>query len=103
SPAHLCSYAGLVPSVKQSGSKEVHGSIQGGKPLLRWVLYQAAHHHIRNAPNSHITKFYKRLERKKPEKLAKTAAARKLTTVIYWMLELKEEFHPQGYDPRTSR
>ncbi|KXA92929.1 hypothetical protein AKJ65_06880 [candidate division MSBL1 archaeon SCGC-AAA259E19] len=103
SPGHLCSYAGFVPSVKQSGSKEVHGSIQGGRPLLRWILYQATHNHILNAPNSHVTKFYKRLKQKKPKKLAKTAAARKLTTVIYWMLKLKEEFHPEGYDPRTSR
>ncbi|KXA99601.1 hypothetical protein AKJ40_02765 [candidate division MSBL1 archaeon SCGC-AAA259M10] len=103
SPEHLCSYAGLVPSVKQSGSKEVHGPISGGRPLLRWIIYQATHNHKNNAPNSHVTEFYKRLEQRKPKKLAKTAAARKLTTVIYWMLKLKEEFHPKGYDPRTSR
>ncbi|KXA94555.1 hypothetical protein AKJ37_07510 [candidate division MSBL1 archaeon SCGC-AAA259I09] len=100
---HLCSYAGLVPSVNQSGSKEVHGSIQGGRSLLRWILYQCTHVHIQNAPESHITKFYKRLVQKKPKKLAKTAAARKLTKVIFWMLKLKEEFHPEGHDPRNSR
>ncbi|KXA95742.1 hypothetical protein AKJ37_06625, partial [candidate division MSBL1 archaeon SCGC-AAA259I09] len=103
SPGHLCSYAGLTPSAKQSGGKEVHGYIQGGRPLLWWITYQAAHNHKNNAPNSHVTKFYKRLERRKPKKLAKTAAARKLTTVIYWMLKLKEEFHPEGFDPRKSR
>lgn len=27
--------AGLVPSVKQSGEKEIHGSVQGGRPLLQ--------------------------------------------------------------------
>lgn len=102
SSRHLCSYAGLVPSVKQSGSKEVHGSIQGGRPLLRWILYQTVHNHVRNAPDSHVTKFYKRLGREKPEKLAKIAAGRKLTTVIYWMLKLGEEFHSEGYDPRGS-
>lgn len=31
---HLCSYAGLASSTKQSGDKETHGSIQGGRPLL---------------------------------------------------------------------
>ncbi|KXA91646.1 hypothetical protein AKJ57_00370 [candidate division MSBL1 archaeon SCGC-AAA259A05] len=101
--AHLCSYAGLVPSIKQSGSKEVHGPISGGRPLLRWILCQAVHNHVRNAPNSHIAKFYQRLKQKKPKKVAKIAAARKLTKVIFWMLKLEEEFHPEGYDPRTSR
>ncbi|KXB09069.1 hypothetical protein AKJ35_01425, partial [candidate division MSBL1 archaeon SCGC-AAA833F18] len=100
---HICSYAGLVPSVNQSGSKEVHGSIKGGRPLLRWILTQCVHNHIQNATKSHVTNFYKRLAQVKPKKLAKVATARKLLKVIYWMLKLKEEFHPDGFDPRKSR
>ncbi|KXA98440.1 hypothetical protein AKJ39_02130 [candidate division MSBL1 archaeon SCGC-AAA259J03] len=100
---HLCSYAGLVPSVKQSGSKELHGSIQGGRSLLRWILYQCTFNHVHNSPESHITKFYERLKENKPTKVAMIAATRKLTKVIYWMLKLKEEFHPEGFDPRNSR
>ena len=35
----LCSYAGLVPSTKQSGGKSTHGRItRQGSPILRWVL-----------------------------------------------------------------
>jgi len=77
SPGHLCSYAGLVPSVKQSGEKEVHGPIQGGRPLLRWILFQATHNHILNAPNSHVTEFYNRLKQKKPKKLGKDCGCEK--------------------------
>ncbi|KXA99915.1 hypothetical protein AKJ42_02145 [candidate division MSBL1 archaeon SCGC-AAA261C02] len=98
----LCSYAGLVPSVKQSGTKVVHGQIRGGRPLLRWILIQSAWNHVNNA-NSHITRFYKRLERKKPKQLAIIATARKLLKTIYWMLKLEEPFYPEGYDPRKSR
>ncbi len=102
SSGHLSSYAGLVPSVKQSGSKETHGQIKGGRPMLRWILCQCAWNHVKNAPDSHITKFYERLKENKPKKLAIIAAARKLLKTIYWMLKLEEEFHPEGYDPRKS-
>ncbi|KXA95883.1 hypothetical protein AKJ65_00070 [candidate division MSBL1 archaeon SCGC-AAA259E19] len=100
--SHLCSYAGLVPEVNQSGSKTVYGSIKGGRPVLRWILYQSAWNHVHHA-NSHLTRFYERLERHKPKKLATIATARKLTKVVYWMLKLGEEFHSEGYDPRGSR
>ncbi len=97
----LCSYAGLVPSTKQSGSKETHGHIQGGRPLLRWVLVQSAWNHINNS-DSFLTKFFERLSENKHSKVAIVATARKLLKAIYWMLKLGEEFHPEGYDPRTS-
>lgn len=99
----LCSYAGLVPSTKQSGHMEKHGSIRGGRPLLRWILIQSSWNHIRNAKNSHVTKFYKKLKQKKPKQKAIIATARKLLKAIFWMLKLKEEFHHEGYDPRSSR
>ena len=39
SPKHLASYAGLVPSVHQSGQKNFTGHItKAGRPLLRWVM-----------------------------------------------------------------
>ncbi len=97
----LCSYAGLVPSTKQSGSKETHGSVQGGRPLLRWVLVQTAWNHVNNS-NSFLTSFFERLSENKHSKVAIVATARKLLKTIYWMLKLEEEFHPEGYDPRTS-
>ncbi|KXB08941.1 hypothetical protein AKJ55_00170 [candidate division MSBL1 archaeon SCGC-AAA382M17] len=97
----LCSYAGLIPSVRQSGSKEIHGSITGGRPLLRYTLTQCALNHVNNAKNSHVNKFYEKLRRKKPKKLALIAAARKLLKVIYWMLKLGEEFLGEGIRPEV--
>lgn len=98
---HLCSYAGLVPSTTQSGSKETHGHIQGGRPLLRWIVCQCAHNHVHNT-DSHLTSFYERLDKKKPGNHATVSTGRKLLKVIYWMLKEKEEFHSEGYDPRQS-
>ncbi|KXA91999.1 hypothetical protein AKJ65_08205, partial [candidate division MSBL1 archaeon SCGC-AAA259E19] len=81
-PHHLCSYAGLVPEVNQSGSKTVYGSIKGGRPVLRWILYQSAWNHVHHA-ESHLTRFYERLKQHKHQRLAMVATARKLTKVIY--------------------
>lgn len=100
-PSKLCSYAGLVPSTRQSGSKETRGHIQGGRPLLRWILVQCAWNHVNNS-ESFLTEFFERLKRNKHKKVAIIATARKLLKAIYWMLELEEEFHPGGYDPRES-
>ncbi|KXB01705.1 hypothetical protein AKJ41_00695 [candidate division MSBL1 archaeon SCGC-AAA259O05] len=101
SSEHLCSYAGLVPSTTQSGSKETHGHIQGGRPLLRWIVCQCAHIHVHNA-DSHLTRFYERLDKEKPGNHATVSTGRKLLKVIYWMLKEGEEFRPEGYDPRQS-
>jgi transposase len=41
-PEHLCSYAGLVPSVHQSGNSRYYGHItKQGSSLLRWVMQSA--------------------------------------------------------------
>ncbi|KXA92191.1 hypothetical protein AKJ65_07925 [candidate division MSBL1 archaeon SCGC-AAA259E19] len=66
---HLCSYAGLVPEVKQTGSKTAYGSIKGGRPVLRWILYQGAWNHVHHA-ESHLTRFYERLKQHKHQRRA---------------------------------
>lgn len=45
---HLASYAGLVPRVERSGSRQWSGHItKTGSPWLRWVLIEAAIHQLR--------------------------------------------------------
>jgi transposase len=82
----LCSYAGLVPRVHQSGNVEYYGRItKQGSRWLRWILVQAAHTTVRT-PNV-IQRFYRKLARQKGSKVAIVAAARKLLTYIYQMLK----------------
>jgi transposase len=45
---HLASYAGLVPRVERSGSRQWSGRItKAGSPWLRWTLIEAAIHQFR--------------------------------------------------------
>ena len=52
-----------------------------------------SHTHVRYAnDDSDITKFYRRLAKKRGTSKATVAAASKLLRVIYWMLKEKREF-----------
>jgi transposase len=78
----LCSYAGLVPTVRQSGNKIIRGRItKEGNKLLRWVLVQCAHMAVRK--DEKFKQFYERIKHRKGPQKAIIATARKLLTVIY--------------------
>jgi transposase len=90
----LCSYAGLIPSVRQSGSTRRYGHVtKQGSGLLRWIVQECLRVHLRY--DTHISRFFFRLARKKGKKVAAVAAARKLLVTIYWMLRNQEEFRPR--------
>ena len=92
-PEELCSYAGIVPSVEQSGNHAKHGPItKEGSRLLRWVLIQCAWMHLMHARDSRLKRFYRRLARRKGKPVAVVAMARKLLVTIYWMLKRRESF-----------
>jgi transposase len=91
SPEHLCSYAGLVPSLHQSGNTVRLGPIKQGSRLLRWILIQCAWMHLFYG-ESRLTDFFWRLARRKGKKRAIVAMARKLLVAIYWMLVRNEPF-----------
>ena len=89
----LCSYVGLVPSVRRSGCSTIHGSItKEGSKWVRWALTQAVHVHLRF--DTRLTRFYRRLARKKAKQVALIATARKMLKVVYWMLKSGEEYRP---------
>ena len=90
----LCSYAGLVPSVRRSGCSTRHGGItREGSKWMRCALTQAVHVHIRYDTN--LTRFYQRLVERKTGQEAVMATAKKMLKVVYWMLR---DMKP--YDPR---
>jgi transposase len=87
----LCSYAGLVPSVHQSGTMKRYGRItKQGSGMLRWVAQECVWVHLQY--DTWLTRFFYHLARRKGKKVAAVAAARKLLVVIYWMLKNREEF-----------
>lgn len=93
----LYSYAGLIPSVHQTGEHSYHGHItKQGSKHLRWILIEAVRIHLiwtdRHMVETKISRFYQRLCKKKPRNVAAIAAARKMLQIIYHMLKNKDEF-----------
>ena len=100
--AKLCAYAGMVPSVRSSGDAVHYGPItHRGSSILRWVLTECLHAHLRYAPDSDISIFYKRLAQKRGMAKAAVAAAAKMLKMIYWMLRENRAF-VQNYGQELS-
>jgi len=89
-------YAGIDPSVKESGT-----SVRGrstisrrGSPYLRRTLYYAANARRRFSPT--FKEYYKNKLSQHPnmERYAIVSVANKLIVVIYYILKRKEPFDP---------
>jgi len=99
-PEHLCSYAGLTPTVSQSASSVHYGGIsKEGSKQLRWILTEVVHSHHRFEPSSNLSRFYDKIARKRGKQKAAMAAARKLLHIIYWMMLTGETYHSHGFNP----
>ena len=81
----LCSYAGLVPRVRESAGKAARGGItRQGSPWIRWMMVEAAQVATRCSPAA--KRYYERLARKKHKHVARVALARKLLIAVYALL-----------------
>ncbi len=99
SPKKLCSYAGLVPKVDQSGSRRYDGHIKGGSRMLKLSLVQNAN--VAVLYSKRFRKFYLKLKRKKGHQKAVVAVARKMLTIIWFMLQRNKPF--EGAEPICNR
>jgi transposase len=81
----LCSYAGLVPRVRESAGQAARGGItRQGSSWLRWIMVEAAQVATRCSPAA--KRYYERLSRKKHKHVARVALARKLLIAVYALL-----------------
>jgi transposase len=81
----LCSYAGLVPRVRESAGKAARGGItRQGSSWLRWIMVEVAQVATRSSPAA--KRYYERLARKKHKHVARVALARKLLIAVYALL-----------------
>ena len=81
----VASLAGLAPFNNDSGIAQGKRTIHGGRVGVRCALFMAALSAIRCNPE--IRAFYKRLrDNGKPQKVAHTAAARKMIVILNAML-----------------
>jgi transposase len=81
----LCAWAGLTPTVRSSDGKARLGHIsrQGSRPL-RWALVEAAQHNVRGS--GPLRQDFERIAKRRGNKIAKVAVARKILTLCYYGL-----------------
>ena len=98
---HLCSYAGLVPSVYASADKTRLGRLtKQGSAWLRWILVEVAVHAINGAPQ--FRSLYYRVAKKHGGNVGRVAVARALLKTIYAMLTTQQPFRPIRRGPPVS-
>lgn len=87
----LISWAGLAPSLRQSGSVEYHGRItRQGSRMLRWVMVEAARTAVRHDPR--MRAFYERVKRRRGDGKAVVAVACKMLKIVWFMLTRREPY-----------
>ena len=98
STRQITAFVGLDPLEQSSGGKQKFGAIsKAGSPLTRFLLGQSAN--IASRFDPYFKSFYKRLVKKKPKAVAKTATARKLLVKLASMLRdqiTAQEFAERG-------
>lgn len=101
SPGRLCSYAGLVPRVHESGIVRRTGGItRAGRNSLRWAMGIAAMSASRHCAPFKL--FKERLSERRPRAVAMTACARKILVVVWHVLTSRQPFQDEKVG-RTAR
>ena len=87
----LCSYVGLVPSTRSSDIRTYHGRItKEGSPWLRWIMVTAAQRATHGSPRLKV--FFERVAQQHGKKTARVALARKMLSIIFYMLSRQQPF-----------
>jgi transposase len=81
---HLCSWAGLTPSHRESDTKVHRGHItKMGSSLVRWAAVEAV---VRYHGGDPIAPAYMRIATRRGQMIGRVAAARKLLTLVFYGL-----------------
>ena len=86
-PGQLCSWAGLTPRHRESDLKVARGHItKQGSPLLRWAMTEAVQHQPAGSPPRELKDRITARRGSQARNIAKTAAARKLLTCVFYAM-----------------
>jgi len=89
----FCSYAGLVPGIRQSGTTLKFGKlVKQSNKIIKATLIEASWNIIRTKEPNDLKIFFKKLSKKKGKQKAICAVARKLGGIVHAMLRKQEEF-----------
>ena len=91
----LVSWAGLAPSLHQSGAVEYSGRItKQGSRMLRWAMVEAARVAVRH--DERMRAFYERVKRRRGDGKAVVAVACNMLKIIWFMLRRREAYQSRN-------
>lgn len=103
SPRSLANYFGVVPSCRNSGEATQRlGSItKQGSPIVRFLLGQLVLHVLRK--DKWMREWYTQIRRRRGSRVARVAVMRRLTTILWHMLQKQEAYCQGGPPPRALK
>jgi len=100
----LVSWAGLAPSLHQSGSVEYHGNItRQGSRMLRWIMVESAR--VASVHDPRLRVFYERVKARRGDQKAVVALACKMLKIVWFMLTKREPYesaNEKGYSKKLN-
>lgn len=87
-PKKLVSWAGLCPTIHQSGDSLYHGTIKHGNKKVQTIMVQAANTAART--DDRMRRFYLKVVKRHGHNIAITHVANKMMTIIWHMLVFKK-------------
>lgn len=100
----LISWAGLAPSLHQSGNVEYHGNItRQGSRMLRWIMVESAR--VASVHDARLGVFYERVKQRRGDQKAVVALACKMLKIIWFMLTEREPYesrNEKGYSKKLN-
>ena len=92
---HFVSWLSLCPNKKVSGNKILSSRTRKNKGRLAYAFRQAANS-AGNKKDTALSHFFRRMAYKHGRKVAITATARKMATIVYNLLQNNETYKPLG-------
>ena len=89
-PKELVSYSGLCPGIYQTSSTNRTVRNNAVNKWLKWIIYECSGRATQLDPR--FQKYYYRIKQRKGEKVARRACARKMLTIIWYMLTNEEPY-----------
>ncbi len=103
-PNKLVSWAGLCPTIHQSGNSLYMGRMKDGNKKIRWIIIQAANTAART--DYRMKKYYTKIVKRHGHSIAITHVANKMIRIMWYMLKNKENYKdgkPETYQRKLKR
>jgi len=89
-PKELVSYTGLCPGIYQTGSTERTVRNNAVNKWLKWIIYECSGKAI--LLNPRFQKYFSKVQQRKGYQTGRRATARKMLTIIWYMLTSEEPY-----------